>query len=156
MGFVSFGSLEALSGEGRTLSRVSTLHNIDGRIADLRVIKDDLEIEFLRQACEVTAQGLNDVFRAVKAGMQEKDLSDLLESGFQVRRLPRILLPSGGLGAQRHQCPFRCRRASAGRWGCDRLRRGRLVERLHCGHQPHYPGEWDRSPRNSGRSTRLF
>lgn len=87
-GFVSFGSLEALSGEGRTLSRVSTLHNIDGRIADLRVIKDDLEIDFLRQACEVTAQGLNDVFRAVNAGMQEKDLSDLLESGFHVRGSP--------------------------------------------------------------------
>jgi len=86
--FVSFGNLEALPEMGRALSRVSTLHNIDGRIADLRVIKDDLEIEFLGEACEVTAQGLNDVFRAVEAGMQEKDLSDLLESGFHVRGSP--------------------------------------------------------------------
>ncbi len=86
--YVSFRSLDALPEVSRALSRVSTLHNIDNSIAALRVIKDDHEIEFLRQACEVTAQGLNDVFRAVEAGMQEKDLSDLLESGFHVRGSP--------------------------------------------------------------------
>jgi Xaa-Pro aminopeptidase len=73
---------------GRALSAVSTLHNADPLIAEMRVIKDDYEIEFLRNACQVTAEGLNDVFRAVEAGMQEEDLSVLLEFGFKMRKSP--------------------------------------------------------------------
>ena len=56
---VSFGSLEALSGMSRVLSRFSTLHNIDESIAELRIIKDSHEIETLRRACQITAEGLN-------------------------------------------------------------------------------------------------
>jgi len=85
---VSFGRLGALLEMGRTLSLVSTLENIDNTIAAMRIIKDEKEIEFLRNACQVTAEGLNDVFRAVEAGMQEKDLSVLLESGFKNRESP--------------------------------------------------------------------
>jgi Xaa-Pro aminopeptidase len=85
---VSFGNLAALSGIGRVLSRVSTLENIDESIADLRIIKDSHEIEILRRACLVTAEGLNDVFRAVEPGMQEEDLAVLLEFGFRMRKSP--------------------------------------------------------------------
>jgi Xaa-Pro aminopeptidase len=88
LAFTSFGTLEAVGGIGRALSRVSTLRNIDSTISGMRVIKDDHEIEFLRQACEITAQGLNDVFRAVEAGMQEEDLAAMLEYGFKIRKSP--------------------------------------------------------------------
>jgi len=84
----SFGSLDALPGMGRALSGVSTIENIDNAIATLRIIKDRHEIEFLRRACQVTAEGLNDVFRTVEAGMQEEDLSVLLEFGFKMRKSP--------------------------------------------------------------------
>jgi len=85
---VSFRSLEALPEAGRALSGVSTLKNIDNAIAEMRAIKDGYEIEFLRRACQVTAEGLNDAFRAVEAGMQEEDLSVLLEFGFKMRKSP--------------------------------------------------------------------
>ena len=65
---------------------MSTLENIDEAIAELRIIKDNHEIEILRRACQITAEGLNDVFRAVKPGMQEEDLSVLLEFGFHMRK----------------------------------------------------------------------
>jgi Xaa-Pro aminopeptidase len=85
---VSFGSMGALSEMNRVLSRFSTLHNIDEPIAEIRKIKDDQEIEILRRACQVTAEGLNDVFRAVEPGMQEEDLAVLLEFGFKMRKSP--------------------------------------------------------------------
>jgi len=85
---VSFRGLDALQAMGRALSLVSTLENIDNTIAAMRIIKDEAEIENLRNACQVTAEGLIDVFRAVGAGMQERDLSVLLESGFKNRGSP--------------------------------------------------------------------
>ncbi len=83
---VSFGNLEAMSGIGRVLSQVSTLENIDESLAELRIIKDSREIEILRSACQITAEGLNDVFKAVEPGMQEEDLAVLLEFGFRMRK----------------------------------------------------------------------
>ncbi|MFC1639395.1 aminopeptidase P N-terminal domain-containing protein [Gemmatimonadota bacterium] len=83
---VSFGNLAALSGAGRVLSRLSAIENIDLSIAEMRIIKDSHEIEILRRACRITAEGLNDVFRAVEPGMQEEDLAVLLEFGFHMRK----------------------------------------------------------------------
>ena len=86
--YVSFRSPEALSGMGRSMASLSTLHNIDPPIAEMRIFKDSREVEFLRRACQVTAEGLNAAFRAVEAGMQEQDLSALLESSFQSQGSP--------------------------------------------------------------------
>ncbi len=85
---VSFANIDGLSAMSRVLSRFSTLRNVDESIAQLRIIKDDQEIEILRRACQVTAEGLNDVFRAVEPGMQEEDLAVLLEFGFRMRKSP--------------------------------------------------------------------
>ena len=86
--YVSFQDLPRLAEVGRGLGRLSTLENVDATIAAMRVIKDENEIEFLRRACQITAEGLNDVFMAVEAGMQEEDLSVLLEFGFKRRKSP--------------------------------------------------------------------
>jgi len=83
---LSFGNLAPLSDISRVLSRVSEMDNIDETLARLRIIKDTHEIEILRRACQITAEGLNDVFRAVEAGMQEEDLAALLEFGFHMRK----------------------------------------------------------------------
>ena len=83
---VSFGNLAALPKIGRILSGLSTIENIDVSIAKMRVFKDSHEIELLRRACQTTAEGLNDVFRAVEPGMQEEDLAVLLEFGFHMRK----------------------------------------------------------------------
>ena len=86
--YVSFQDLQRLTAFGRGLGRLSTLENVDAAIAGMRVIKDESEIEFLRRACQTTAEGLNDVFMAVESGMQEEDLSVLLEFGFKRRKSP--------------------------------------------------------------------
>ncbi len=51
----------------------------------MRTVKDDLEIDWLTRACEITAQTLNDVFRAAQTGMREKDLAAILEYGLVCR-----------------------------------------------------------------------
>ncbi len=85
---VSFGHLDAAPSMGRALSAISTLENIDNTIAEMRILKDDQEIELLRRACQITAESLNETFMALGAGMQEKDLADLLESAFEARNSP--------------------------------------------------------------------
>jgi len=86
--YISFGQLDSFSKLGRGVSFISTLKNINSIIVDLRVIKDDYELKLLKKACEITAEGLNDVFKAAVPGMQEKDLALILEYGFARRRSP--------------------------------------------------------------------
>jgi len=67
---------------------VSTLKNVDNTIAEMRILKDDFEIEFLRQACQITAEGLNEAYRAAAAGTREQDLAGVLEAAFHDRGSP--------------------------------------------------------------------
>lgn len=85
---VSFRSLDSVQETGRTLSLLSTLENLDYTAAEMRIFKDPHEIEFLRQACQITAEGLNHTFRAVDPGLQEADLAVLLESYFESKGSP--------------------------------------------------------------------
>jgi Xaa-Pro aminopeptidase len=85
---VSFGELDQLQSLGRALSAISTLENVDNTIAAMRILKDDQEIGYLREACEITAQGLNHTFRSLEPGMQEADLAALLEGYFESRGSP--------------------------------------------------------------------
>jgi len=57
-------------------------------IVNQRVIKDNYEIEILKRACEITAESLNDVFKAVEPGLQERDLALILEYGYARHRSP--------------------------------------------------------------------
>lgn len=85
---ISFGDLDQVQSLGRTMSAISTLENVDNTIAAMRILKDSQEIDFLREACEITAQGLNHTFRSLEAGMQEADLADLLEGYFESQGSP--------------------------------------------------------------------
>ncbi len=84
----SFQHLEPLQEAGRALSLLSKLNNIDGTVARMRTLKDEAEIEFLRRACQITAEGLNEAFRAARPGVREQDLADILESAFHERGSP--------------------------------------------------------------------
>lgn len=86
--YVSFSDLGMLSNISRALSMMSTLKNINPIIVNQRVIKDNYEIEILKRACEITAESLNDVFKAVEPGLQERDLALILEYGYARRRSP--------------------------------------------------------------------
>jgi Xaa-Pro aminopeptidase len=84
----SFGNLRPLQEAGRVLSLLSELKNLDGLLARMRILKDKTEIEFLRRACQITAEGLNEAFRASEAGRTEQDLADVLENAFHERGSP--------------------------------------------------------------------
>ena len=71
--FVSFKNLSILSDLGRGMSSLESIKNIDPFIVQMRIYKDEAEIEILKKACLITAQGLNDTFKAIKPGLAEKD-----------------------------------------------------------------------------------
>ncbi len=58
------------------------ISNIHKRLVFMRAIKDKTEIAALRQACRITAEGLNLVFRKVEPGMTEKELVEIMEKYF--------------------------------------------------------------------------
>ena len=85
---VPFRILDSVQETGRSLSLLSTLENLDHTVAEMRILKDPHEIEFLRQACQITSEGLNHTFRGVEPGLQEADLAVLLESYFESKGSP--------------------------------------------------------------------
>ncbi|MFO8234476.1 MAG: M24 family metallopeptidase [Bacteroidales bacterium] len=58
------------------------ISNIHKRLVYMRAIKDETEIEALRQACRITAEGLNLAFREVEPGTTEEELIALMEEYF--------------------------------------------------------------------------
>ena len=83
--YASFSDFETLPNFGSALAAVPTIKNINPIIVNMRVIKDSREIELLKKACKLTAEGLNDVYRAVEPGLREKDLALIIEYGFERR-----------------------------------------------------------------------
>ncbi|MFT8872893.1 MAG: aminopeptidase P family protein [Sporolactobacillus sp.] len=51
-----------------------TIHNLYPMISNLRVIKEPEEIELIRKAGRITAEGIRNVLRHAKAGMKEYEL----------------------------------------------------------------------------------
>lgn len=62
---------------------VEQINNINGELVYMRAVKDSSEIELLRKACDITAEGLNSAFLKIKTGMTEKELITLMERRFQ-------------------------------------------------------------------------
>lgn len=54
--------------------------SIEQGVEQLRMVKDDVEIAALRQACEISDQALADVVKAVREGMTERDLARKLDA----------------------------------------------------------------------------
>jgi len=88
--YLSFKNIELIQNLGRSISSVESIKNIDPVIVSMRVIKDEAEIEILKRACLVTAQGLNDTYKAIEAGLAEKDLRTFMEYGYERRGSPGV------------------------------------------------------------------
>ncbi|HOW84918.1 MAG TPA: M24 family metallopeptidase [Candidatus Aminicenantes bacterium] len=67
------------------LSQAEDLVNIDPAISELRLTKDADEIAVLRQAIDLTAEALNETFRAAEPKMSEVDLAAILRYAFDRR-----------------------------------------------------------------------
>ena len=55
-----------------------------GLVENLRIIKNDLEIEYLRTACEISDRALHDTLKEIKPGKTESEIAGILE--FNLRK----------------------------------------------------------------------
>lgn len=67
------------------LGQSETLLNIDPTLAEMRLAKDAGEIAALREAIDLTAEALNEAYRAAEPGMREIDLAAILRYAFDRR-----------------------------------------------------------------------
>jgi Xaa-Pro aminopeptidase len=58
-------------------------NNLSGRLAPKRMVKDSSEIDLLAQAVEITGRGLLAGLAALRPGMLESDLQDVIEDAFR-------------------------------------------------------------------------
>jgi Xaa-Pro aminopeptidase len=63
-------------------------------LANLRVVKDEVEIARLRRAVEITVEALRQAMRAVRPGMYEYELEATIEYEFRSRGADRVGFPS--------------------------------------------------------------
>jgi Xaa-Pro aminopeptidase len=67
------------------LAQAEAVLNIDPTISEMRLTKDADEIAALREAIDLTAEALNETYRAAEPGMREVDLAAILRYAFDKR-----------------------------------------------------------------------
>lgn len=77
--------LDVLQNAGNSLSRMEAIRNVLPLIHGMRAVKDDLEIEILSKAAEITANGLVEMMKSAKPGMNEKELELMLDFMFKLQ-----------------------------------------------------------------------
>lgn len=83
--FLPFSDLDFLSrtfGASNPIAQSEAILNIDPTLLELRMIKDADEIQALREAIDLTAEALNEAFRAAEPGFREVDLAAILRYVF--------------------------------------------------------------------------
>jgi len=80
--FLPFSDLDFLSrtfGLVQPLAQAEALFNIDPLLLEMRLTKDEDEIQALREAVDLTTEALNEAYRAAEAGMREIDLAAIIK-----------------------------------------------------------------------------
>lgn len=70
--------------QGRTGYGILPIYDTEELLGELRVIKSEDELEIMRTACKISAEGHVAAMRATRPGMNEKDIQHLLE--FEMRK----------------------------------------------------------------------
>jgi Xaa-Pro aminopeptidase len=89
--FLPFSDLDFLArtfgaaGLPNPISQSDAILNIDPTLSEMRLTKDADEIAALREAINLTAEALNEAFRAAEPGMREVDLAAILRYTFDRR-----------------------------------------------------------------------
>lgn len=78
----TFGAASSASFMPNPLTQSDAIHNIDPAIAELRLTKDADEIAALREAIDLTAEALNEAYRAAEPKVREIDLAAILRYAF--------------------------------------------------------------------------
>lgn len=124
----------AFEAQEMTVERHAELAALDGApplvplgrlVEELRMVKDDTEIELLRRACAITSAALEEVLGFIEPGRTEREVAVALERAMSDRGADGIafgtIVASGPNGAIAHHSP-----------GGRRLERGDLVT-IDCG-----------------------
>ncbi len=83
--FLPFSDLDFLSrtfGASNPLAQSEAVLNVDPTLFELRMVKDADEIQALREAIDLTADALNEAYRAAEPGLREVDLAAILRYAF--------------------------------------------------------------------------
>jgi len=86
--FLPFSDLDFLSrtfGASNPLDQSEAILNVDPTLLEMRLTKDIDEIQALREAIDLTAEALNEAFRAAEPGFREVDLAAILRYAFNKR-----------------------------------------------------------------------
>jgi Xaa-Pro aminopeptidase len=83
--FSDFDFLARTFGAANPLAQSEAILNIDPTLLEMRMTKDADEITALREAVDLTAEALNEAFRAAEPGMREVDLAAILKYAFDKR-----------------------------------------------------------------------
>jgi Xaa-Pro aminopeptidase len=83
-----FSDLDFLSrtfGAANPLAQSEAVLNVDPTLLEMRLTKDADEIQALREAIDLTADALNEAYRAAEPGVREVDLAAILRYAFNKR-----------------------------------------------------------------------
>jgi len=83
--FSDFDFLSRTFGTFNPLSQAEAVLNVDPFLSEMRLTKDADEIAALREAIDLTADALNEAYRAAEPGMTEVDLAAILRYAFNRR-----------------------------------------------------------------------
>lgn len=83
--FSDFDFLTRTFGASNPLAQSEAILNVDPTLLELRLTKDTDEIQALREAIDLTAEALNEAFRAAEPGFREVDLAAILRYAFDKR-----------------------------------------------------------------------
>lgn len=83
--FSDFDFLSRAFAAMNPLAQAEALLNVDPTVAEMRLTKDAEEIAALREAINLTADGLKEAYRAAEPGVREVDLAAILRYAFDKR-----------------------------------------------------------------------
>jgi len=76
------------------LSSSRTISDVGAPLAELRVVKDSVELARLRRAIEITGEAQREAMKAARPGMHEYELEAVVEYVFHSRGAERVGFPS--------------------------------------------------------------
>jgi len=74
------------------LSQAEAIGNLDPALLEMRMTKDASEIATLREAIDLTAEAMNEAYRAAEPGLREVDLSAIIRYAFNKRETKESFL----------------------------------------------------------------
>lgn len=83
--FSDFDFFSRTFGPMNPITQAESLNNLDPIVQEMRLTKDDNEIQALREAIDLTAEALIEAFRAAEPGLREVDLAAMMKYFFNRR-----------------------------------------------------------------------